>query len=363
VKIFGSHTILFVVLASVFVIQSCNPDDDGGTTNPLYDDTPYVFERPFRFPVMEIPANNPLTLSKIALGRMLFYDPIISKDSTTSCASCHNPQFNFTDNGLASSTNALGVQTTRISMPLINLAWSKNFFWDGRETTLEGSVLDALINEQHPNYTVSFAQMKQNEMYETAFAKAYQNAKIDETNIVNALASFIRILYSKDSKFDAFYPSLSPTLLAESEYRGYNLFISEQADCFHCHGTYPNFTSNLFHNNGLQQNITNPNQFLEKGLGLVTGNINDYGKIKAPSLRNLAYSAPYMHDGRFQTLDEVIEFYSSGVTASPNLDPNMKFVAQGGVQLLPEDKQALKDFLLTLTDETFINNPEFSSPF
>lgn len=348
----------------LLILESCKPDDDSHDVNNLYDATPYVFVRPNnRYPAMPVPADNPLTLKKIALGRQLFYDPIISKDSTIACASCHNPQFNFTDNGLAFSVNALGMATKRISMPLLNLAWSNNFFWDGRASTLEDAVLDAIIDEHHPDWIVSLAQMKATERYVTGFAEAFQDAKINERNTVNALASFIRIMYSKDAKFDAFFPTLNNSLLTESELRGFNLFISEEADCFHCHGSYPAFTSNTFHNNGLQTGVTTINDFQEKGRGLVTGNTNDYGKIKAPSLRNLAFSAPFMHDGRLSTIDDVIEFYSTGVTFSPNLDPNMKFVSQGGVQLSPQDKQALKDFLLTLTDTVFINNPEFSNPF
>lgn len=354
--------IIIVFLCFIFSIISCKPDDNVDITCKA---TPYEFVKPNnRYPFMpSAPSNNPLTLEKIALGRMLFYDPIVSKDSSIACATCHNPQFNFTDNGLASSTNALGVQTKRISMPLTNLAWSNAFFWDGRATNLEDAVLDAIRDEHHPDWVVSIESMKKVDRYNIGFAEAFCDGNISETNTVKALASFLRIMYSSNSKFDTYYATPVASLLTPSELRGFQIFTSEEGDCFHCHGTYPSLTANGFHNNGLQVGITSVNQFPEKGLGLTTGNLTDYGKLKAPSLRNLAFSAPYMHDGRFETLDEVIDFYSSGVTISPNIDPLMEFAFQGGVQLSPEDKQALKDFLLTLTDEAFINNPEFSNPF
>lgn len=351
--------LLFFIVSNLF---SCKNDDDSPVNN-LYDDTPYEIDyRAFRLPVMDIPEDNLLTLEKISLGRKLFYDPIISIDSSMSCASCHNPQFNFTDNGNASSINAIGGQTPRISMPLINLGWmTKGFFWDGRAQTLENAVLDAIAEEHHPDWTVTLDKMYKTDRYETHFARAFKNATIDKENISKALASFLRILISKDSKFDLEYRFQNQ--LSELEAYGfYSVFNTERGDCFHCHGEYPAISDNDFHNNGLQD-VSDINQFPDKGLGNVTGLASDNGKFKAPTLRNLAYSAPYMHDGRFETLDEVIEFYSEGLHQNPTISPLMEFTFQGGVQMTEYEKEALKAFLLSLTDETFINNPEYSNPF
>jgi cytochrome c peroxidase len=354
---------LFVTALALLFINSCRNDDEIPDFNPLYDATPYDFVTPFRFPVMEIPADNPLTVKKVELGRMLFYDPVISLDSSRSCASCHNPQFNFTDNGLAASVNALGQTTPRISMPLINMGWlKKGFFWDGRAATLEDAVLDAIINEHHPDWTTSFDKMMESELYKNAYAQAFQDARINQVNTVKALATFLRIMVSQDSKIDRFFRGQYQ--FTELEAFGFDsLFNSEEADCFHCHGFYPFLTNHDFHNNGLQAGITDVQQFPEKGLGLTTGRTTDYGKVKTPTLRNLIFSAPYMHDGRFETIDDVIEFYSSGLHNSPTIDPLMKNVDQGGVQLTAFEKEALKAFLLTFTDSVFINNPEYANPF
>lgn len=352
----------FALSFIVFIINACNRDDDDGPANELYDATPYEIDYPFRYPVMTVPDENTLTIAKVDLGRKLFYDPVISIDSSMSCATCHNPQFNFTDNENAFSINALGGQTQRTSMPLINLGWMrKGFFWDGRALTLEEAVLDAIAEEHHPDWTASLQKMNNNTFYGEDFARAFKNGEINEDHIVKALASFLRIMISKDSKLDK--RVRGQYQFTELEAFGFDsLFLTESGDCFHCHGIYPFMTENDFINNGLQD-AENINQFADIGLGGVTGNTSDYGKFKIPTLRNLAFSAPYMHDGRFETLDEVLDFYSTGVHQSPNVSPLMEFAFQGGVQLSDYDKEALKAFLLTLTDETFINNPAYSNPF
>lgn len=346
---------------AIFLLIACRNDDDG-TANDLYDDTPYAIDYPFRYPVMNIPDDNQLTMQKISLGRKLFYDPIISLDSSMACASCHNPQFNFTDNGNALSINAIGGQTQRISMPLINLGWmNKGFFWDGREQTLEGAVLDAIADEHHPNWITTFEKMRNSGRYKEHFAQAFKDGALSEENVSKALASFLRIMISKDTKLDQFFRGQYQ--FTELEAFGFDsLFNTERGDCFHCHGVYPFITDNDFHNNGLQD-VADINQFPDKGKGGVTGIATDNGKFKTPSLRNLAYSAPYMHDGRFETLDEVLDFYSEGIHQNPTTSTLMEFAFQGGVQMSEYDKQALKAFLLTMTDETFINNPAFSNPF
>jgi cytochrome c peroxidase len=357
---------LLLFSAVIFILNACNKNEDDLPSNDLYDDTPYEIDYPARrFPKLNIPEENPLTVTKVDLGRKLFYDPIISIDSSMSCASCHNPQFNFTDNGNANSINAIGGQTQRISMPLIYQGYIRNgFFWDGRATTLEDAVMDAIMEEHHPDWTASLEKMNNNLSYQEDFQKAFRNGSINEENIAKALATFLRILIPKDSEFDQFVQSDGQIPFSDelATYGFVSVFTTEVGDCFHCHGIYPFMTENVFINNGLQD-ANSINEFSDIGFGGTTGNTTDYGKFKIPSLRNLAYSAPYMHDGRFETLDEVLDFYSEGVHQSPNISPLMKQANQGGVQLSDYDKAALKAFLLTLSDETFINNPEFSNPF
>jgi len=175
--------------------------------------------------------------------------------------------------------------------------------------------------------------------------------------VTKAIAQFERTLISSNSKFDKYL--LGEATLTPEELNGFNVFMDEtKGDCFHCHGDpyNPLWTDNLYHNNGLDATHT------DIGRAAVTGDPSDVGLFKTPSLRNLIYTAPYMHDGRFETIDEVINHYSVGLVYSPTLDPLMKNINTGGVQLNPQDRLDLKAFLLTLTDESFVTNPKFSDP-
>ncbi len=316
----------------------------------------------YRFPDVEDPADNTTTLSKVKLGRKLFYDQQISKTKTMSCGTCHNISNGFTDNGLVFSINDIGAPTIRNSSPLFNLAWTdKGFFWDGRAMTLEDAINDAINNEQHPEWETTLLDIQADDTYELEFAKAFKDAKVDQTNVVKAISSFVRTLISKDSKYDL--SVRGQATLTPLEQEGFDLvFTTERGDCFHCHGVYPFMTDNDFHDNGLQ-NVNAIAAYDDQGLGGFNGVSTDIGKMKAPPLRNLSYTAPYMHDGRLTTLDEVIDFYSEGVHATPNIDPLMKQALQGGVQLNAQEKAALKAFLLTLDDPTFISNEDYQSPF
>ncbi|MDC3209154.1 hypothetical protein OAT96_00245 [Chitinophagales bacterium] len=316
----------------------------------------------YRFPDIEDPADNITTLSKVKLGRKLFYDEQISKTKTMSCGTCHNLSNGFTDNGLVFSINDIGAPTIRNSSPLFNLAWTdKGFFWDGRAMKLEEAINDAINNEQHPEWETTLLDIQADDTYELEFAKAFEDAKVDQTNVVKAISSFVRTLISKDSKYDL--SVRGQATLTPLEQEGFDLvFTTERGDCFHCHGVYPFMTDNDFHDNGLQD-VNAIAAYDDQGLGGFNGVSTDIGKMKAPPLRNLSYTAPYMHDGRLTTLDEVIDFYSEGVHATPNIDPLMKQALQGGVQLNAQEKAALKAFLLTLDDPTFISNEDYESPF
>lgn len=357
----------FLFLSGIWCIVGCSeiePVDGGLGINDGYEPTPFNLEIPPLFlqkllpPV--IPADNPLTEEGIALGKKLFFDPILSADNTQACASCHNPQNAFTDSRQF-SPGIDGELGTRNSMPLYNMAWNYNekFFWDGRALTLEEQALEPVTNpiEMHNTWQNASEKIGLDLEYSDMFQKAFGTSKIDSSLVTKAISQFTRTLISADSRFDRYL--LNEGSLTDSEIKGFNIFMDEsKGDCFHCHGSdnNPLWTDNIFHNNGLDANIT------DNGLGGFTGDPREFGLFKSPSLRNLAYTAPYMHDGRFATLDEVIDHYSEGLQFSGTIDPLMKKVPQGGVQLSSEEKVDLKAFLLSLSEPGFVNNPDFQNP-
>ncbi len=342
---------------------SCRKD------NTRYFPTPYNLEIPSHFPDMIIPADNPMTVEGVELGRFLFYEKRLSGDNTQSCASCHLPSASFSDPNQY-STGIDGIQGTRHSMALVNLGWEDFFFWDGRKTTLETQILEPVPNpiEMHQSWKRTVEKLNADVNYRNRFFKAFGEEGIDSTKATKAIAQFIRTLISGESKFDVMYKYENNLSLNSSEqailqtvdveeWAGYDLFKSlNGADCFHCHNG-PLMRVKKFSNNGLM-----PNSFDDKGRAGVTNNPEDNYKFKVPTLRNIALTAPYMHDGRFATLDEVIEHYSSGIHMSPTIDPLIEFGSQGGVQLDAQEKYLLKKFLLTLTDQKFVLNPNFQDP-
>ena len=343
-------------------LWSC--DEDGITTYVPYEPTPFPLEIPKLFsdniidPV--IPFDNPQTVEGVNLGRKLFFDPILSGDNSQSCADCHAPENAFSDADRFSE-GINGDLGTRNSMPIFNLAWNydENFFWDGRAFSLENQALEPVANpiEMHSDWKINAEKLANHAEYTELFYQAFGNVKIDSTLVTKAIAQFQRTLISANSRFDQHL--LGTTTLTPQELNGFNIFMDEsRGDCFHCHGNANNplWTDNIFHNNGLDATFT------DLGLGAKTGDPADNGKFRSPSLRNLAFTAPFMHDGRFATLDEVINHYSEGLQNSSTIDPLMKAVGNGGVQLSESDKSDLKAFLLSLSDPTFINNPEFQDP-
>lgn len=327
----------------------------------IYTPIPYSLEIPILFadkliaPI--IPADNPLTQEGVALGKKLFFDTILSGDETQSCASCHDPKKSFTDQQQFSNgvNDNLG---TRNAMPLFNLAWNfdERFAWDGKEFSLEKQALEPVSNpiEMHGNWENITKILQNNLEYKDLFLRAFGTSIIDSTLVTKAIAQFERTLISGNSKFDKYLRG--EINLTPEEQNGFDVFMDEsKGDCFHCHGSdnNPIWSDNKFHNNGLD------NVFVDLGLGKITGDPKDNGKFKSPSIRNLAFTAPYMHDGRFATLEEVINHYSEGLKRSPTIDPLMKKVDEGGVHLSTQDKSNLKTFLQTLSDYNFINNPTF----
>lgn len=348
--------IVYILLLCWLILSSCGKDDgDGYRPVPLALEVPTLFEQKILAPI--IPVTNPQTVQGVALGKKLFFDPILSVDGSISCANCHAPQFSFSDNSVLSE-GVNGQLGERHSMPLFNMAWNYNerFFWDGRVFSLEHQAREPVINDKEMASTWDDVVTKliAHQEYPELFQQAFPSETISRETITKALAQFERTLISSNSKFDRYL--LDQESLTVSELNGFNVFMDEaRGDCFHCHGSdnNPLWTDNDFHNNGLDAT------FSDLGLGTFTGDPNDNGKFKTPSLRNLAFTAPYMHDGRFSTIDEVINHYSEGLQNSPTVDPLMKKVDQGGVQLSAQDKADLKAFLLTLSDSSFTTNPNF----
>ena len=342
--------ILFLFLVLAF-IASCDRDKP---EEEVYQTTPYVLTIPQGFPQMQIPADNPLTNEGVALGKRLFYDNILSGNNTQSCASCHNQTLAFTDNGTRFSTGIDGIQGTRNAQGLTNIGFNLHFFWDGRKSTLESLILEPVTNpiEMHQPWVLAMSKLNAHPEYPKLFKQAFNVDKIDSTHVTKAIAQFLRTMISSNSRLDKRLNNTGN--LTNSELNGLVIFKTERGDCFHCHQIDGSrlLTDNQFHNNGLDATFT------DLGRGAITGNASDNGKFLTPTLRNIALTAPYMHDGRFQTLEEVIDHYNSGGVSSPTVDPLMKHVGTG-LNLTNQEKADLLAFLKTFTDSTFINDSRF----
>ena len=345
--------ILFLLSVSTLLI-SCKKKEE---IRFSYSPTPYNLQIPSNFPPLEISKENPITEEGVLLGRHLFWDTRLSGDNSISCANCHTPQNAFSDNNQY-SIGINGDIGTRNSMVLQNLAWAKDFFWDGRVLTLEEQILIPIMDSTEMDETWSnvMKKLKYDSKYNKMFYEAFGVKNPDSTHAAKAIAQFLRTMISSNSKYDRVLndPSVSFTTDESAGFDSFNSLTG--GDCFHCHGGILG-TDFSYKNNGLDENP------VDTGRGLVTGLANDYYKFKVPSIRNIEYSAPYMHDGRFQTLEQVIHFYSVGIHQnSPNLDPLIEFSQQGGVGLGPTERIQLIAFLKTLSDSSFINNPKFSNP-
>ena len=334
------------LLALVFVLFSCDDDDPKVGNN--YNPTPYQFDQqiPERDFPLYIPEDNPLTVEGVELGKDLFNNKILSIDNELSCTSCHNPDKAFANNNRFDK-GYKGKLMTKNTMSLTNMVFSKYFGWEGGQTSLEKAVLATIEKKEEFHETWDHVVEKLLDAgYADKFEKAFGTKDITADLVAKAIAQYIRSNISVNSKFDrAYYFDDVESRLSPLESKGYELFISEKGDCFHCHRVGP-FFDNRFHNNGLDANP-------EKGLANVTHNDHDIGKFKTVTLRNVAVTAPYMHDGRFSTLEEVLDFYSDHVQYSPTLDPNMNH--QGGISLDDEEKKAVIAFLKTLTDDKYLN--------
>lgn len=319
--------------------------------------TPYPFRMGASFPPPSLPKDNPLIAERVALGKRLFEESLLSRNNRLACASCHEERRAFTD-GKPTSAGVERRNGTRNAMPLHNLAWRQSFFWDGRARTLREQALMPIQDHLEMDESITNVVRKLVEAgYEPAFAKAFRSETITPERMGKAIEQYLLGLTSHNSKFDK--AARGEEKMTEQELRGQALFMTEYdprrgargADCFHCHGGAL-FQSQHFANNGLEF----PPRDL--GRGAVTGRKEDEGKFSTPSLRNVALTAPYMHDGRFETLAEVVGHYNKGVRRGGTLDPNLAKHPDGGLGLSQEDQDALVAFLHTLTDSQFIKGSE-----
>lgn len=313
--------------------------------------TPYTLVIPQGLPPMNIPSNNPLTVEGVALGKRLFYDPILSANNTQSCASCHLQETGFSESSQF-STGIDGIQGERNAMPLINLGWQTKFFWDGGANGLESQVIGPITNpiEMHETMANVVAKLNANAEYPDLFKAAFGSADVSSQNIMRAIAQFERTLISGNSKYDQYMRG--ETFLSSQELNGLSLFTDmEKGDCSHCHSLGSTFSDFEFRNTGLDSIP------VDEGRYLITLNQGDRGKFKTPSLRNVELTAPFMHDGRFQTLLECVQHYNTGFRYSANLDPNLSFAVKG--RMTQQEMEDLVAFMKTLTDMEFVNNPEF----
>lgn len=308
---------------------------------------------------------NPVTQEGVDLGRHLFYDPILSADSTLSCAGCHKQEHAFSDAGNTFSKGVKGQLMTRNTMALFNLAWYPAFFWDGRVATLEEQPFHPVrtISEMNLPWRDAVVRINRSAFYRKKIKAAFGKSKADSVLITKAIAQFLRTLISSDSKFDRVLRQEDK--LNKDELEGFEIVNDmTRGGCLHCHTTDqdPMGTIFDFSNNGLDKAAV-ITDYKDGGKGLVTGKKEDFGKFKIPSIRNLVFTAPYMHDGRFKTIEEVVDFYSEALHPSVNVDPRMEFANRGGPKLNAHEKRKVIAFLKTLSDSLFVKNVQFSNPF
>ena len=349
----------------------------------------YDWGLPEGYPRPLVPLDNPMSAEKVELGRFLFYDVRLSGNQTQSCGSCHVQADAFTDL-MPVSTGSTGEMTGRGSMSLTNVAYLPVLTWANPAlTSLEDQALVPMFGEVPVELGLSgmeeelVRRLAADERYPAMFRAAFPDDPdpISVPNVVRAIASFERTLISHDSPYDRYAYGGDRTALSPSALRGLDLFFSERLECFHCHGGF-NFTDTAthegmtirevaFHNTGLY-NIDGRGGYPDTNTGLYahTGDRRDMGAFRAPTLRNIAMTPPYMHDGSIATLDEVLDHYAAGgrtIESGPNAgvgsDSPLKNIFLHGFELSAEERADVLAFLESLTDETFLSDPRFADPF
>lgn len=334
---------LFSILFISSIAFSCSVDPE---IKPIIteDEIKEVVPEDWPIPVYNF-NNNPLTLDGFTLGRYLFYDPILSSDNSISCGSCHQQFAAFSHSGHDVSHGINGLLGTRNAPAIQNVNWLPTFMHDGGINHIEVMPLGPITNPVEMNETMVnvVAKLSASGKYKQLFTKAYGDDMVNSQRIFKAIAQFMGTMYSYNSKYDKVKEGKES--FTAQEQAGYNLFVQK---CSSCHKE-PLFSDFDFRNNGL---VT----YVDSGRAHITGNAADRYKFKTPSLRNIEKTAPYMHDGRFYTLDQCLNHYVSGIVNSPTLDPTLV----GGISLSTQDKSDIKAFLKTLTDTKFLTDPRYS---
>jgi cytochrome c peroxidase len=322
------------------------------------------------------PSNNPITDHGATLGRVLFYDKSLSANGTTSCASCHEQKLAFTDEKTL-SVGFQGKPVTRNSMSLINARYyrSGRFFWDERAATLEEQTLMPIENPVEMGHSLPalVAQLQADKIYPPLFHSAFGSGDVSADRMGQAIAQFIRSIVSYRSRYDVGRSAVAsvhdrfPNFTEQENYG--KLQFLERGQCAQCHlhdATASGRTrqSAFFFVDGPAVNgVDGELRGADAGVGGKTGVARDMGAFKAPSLRNIELTGPYMHDGRFTTIDRVLEHYNWSVRPHPNLDSRLEQISAQGLALPEREKVALTEFLKTLTDHALITDPKFSDPF
>jgi cytochrome c peroxidase len=343
------HVILYTVFLLVLLF-SCSVDPPIKPVLPA-DHIEQVVPAGWPQPVYTF-AENPLSVEKFKLGRELFYEEKLSADNTISCGSCHQNfvAFAHAEHGLSHGINAqLGV---RNAPGLFNLNWNPSFMWDGGINHIEVQPLGPITNpiEMAESMPTVLAKLNADGKYKLLFKNAYGTEEATTERMFKAMAQFMGMLYSYNSRYDMYKRGEDGGHLDAQELSGYQVF---QQKCASCHAE-PLFTDYAFRNNGLAVNVN----LQDSGRMHVTGDPNDRYKFKTPSLRNVMITGPYMHDGRFTTIDQVLDHYAGGVVQSATLDPQL----QSGIQLTASERADLKAFLNTLTDYAFLYDNRFKDP-
>ncbi len=369
-------------LAAFVLLSACDSDDSAS-------EEPWQWNLPAGFPTPSVPEDNPMSTAKVELGRHLFYDTRLSVNETFSCATCHQQDRAFTD-GLPLAIGSTGEVHPRNSMTLTNVGYNSSFNWANPLVhSLEEQALTPMFGEDPVELGLTEVEeswldrFAEDQLYQELFEAAYPDSEELFTleAVVHALAAFQRTLISGNSDFDRFIYQDDEEAMTDSARRGMSLFFSERLECFHCHGGFnfshdvdhegTVFTETSFHNTGLY-NYDHVGSYPPQNTGLYefTGAPEDMGRFRAPTLRNIELTAPYMHDGSVETLDDVIDHYAAagrtiheGPWAGDGSRNPFKSPFVIGFSLSESEVADLKAFLKALTDEEFVSNPDFSDPF
>lgn len=344
----------YILFAFITVFYSCNNDN---AQNISEDNLTYLdIEIPSNFPAVTYELDiNPPTEEGFELGRRLFYEGKLSSDDITSCGFCHMQDFAFTHHAHIVSHGVNNVLGTRNAQPLHNLAFMNDFTWDGAASHLDAQPIIPITNpvEMNMTFTEIIQFLEQDDEYPELFEKAFENGEVNSENILKAFSQFMIMMISSNSKYDKYVRGEGNISLTTDEAEGLTLFENK---CASCHSGAL-FTDQTYRNNGLS---IDP-QYNDLGRARVTGYPTDNYKFRVPNLRNIEFTFPYMHDGRFTTLEEVLDHYSSGMVNEGTLDPQLiQNDGSFGIPLTADEKTKIITFLKTLTDIDFIEDNRFA---